>query len=154
MTALLKEELTVVKTDLNTAIARNTKLEHRAYFTPLEGIFSLRTKAKEAELKVRRLSVQTANEEFVTASLQDDLSKCREERDQAKDMLDVEKHCKMRDNRGEKNDSLFSLEIKAAALLHQARFMSKAREETRQRVKKRVMFLTEEADEDFPVSCA
>lgn len=142
-TALLKEELVAVKSDLGNALARNMKLQHPSYFNPLDGIFNTRSKVKEAELKVRRLSVQAANEEFTTANLRAELHKCREERDQAKDMLDVVKLCTLRNGHGSKHDSLFTLEIKASALLHQARYMSKAHEETRSMVQQRINFMAE-----------
>ena len=142
----LLDELRTVKNDLGVALARNTKLEHRAYFTPLESIFSLRTRIKEANLSARKKNVSSANVEFTAASLRNELHKCREERDQAKDMLYIEKKCKIRDNRDDTDGSIFTLEIKAAALLHHAKRLSKSREAARLKEKKRVLFV-DQADE-------
>lgn len=139
--ANLRNELKTIKTDLGSALARNMKLEHRAYFTPLEGIFSLRKKAKEAEMRARKQNVSLANEEFTVTNLLKELCTCRAERDQAKDMLLVEKKCRNRDSRGDPNGSLFTLEIKAAALLHQARYMSKQRDEARLQANKMILLM-------------
>ena len=142
----LLNELRTVKTDLGVALARNTKLEHRAYFAPLEGIFSLRSRIKEANMSARKINVSSANVEFTAACLRNELQICREERDQAKEMLFIERKCKVRDNRDDMNGSLFTLEIKAAALLHHAKRLSKCREGARLKGKKRVLFVDQNHD--------
>lgn len=110
-------------------LRNNSPMQHRTY---------LGMNVKARELQARQLSISNANESFYAAKVQSDLRKCRAQRDQAQYMLKVEKSCRLRDNRGNNCDSLFSLEIRAAALLHQAKTLKKVRGNTRARLEERL----------------
>jgi hypothetical protein len=111
-------------------LLRNTSpSEHRNY---------IGMNAKTRELQTRQLSSPNESKDFYSAKLQSDLRKCRAQRDQAQYMLKVEKSCRLRDNRGSNCDSLFSLEVRAAALLHQAKILKKVRGDTRAKLEERL----------------
>jgi hypothetical protein len=103
---------------------------------------------KAAELQSRQLREEAYKEEFFVAQLQDDLFSCCLERDEAKYMLKLERFCKLRDNRGARCDSLFTLEIRASALLHHARSLKRARVGTRVELQKKFMESKENLEEE------
>lgn len=96
------------------------------------------TNIKARELQARQLSISNESEELISIKLQSALRKCRAQKDQAQYMLKVEKSCRLRDNRGSNCDSLFSLEVRAAALLHQAKILKKVRGDTRAKLEERL----------------
>jgi hypothetical protein len=116
--------------ELEMVLSRNNSpSEHRNY---------IGTNVKARELQARQLSISNESEELYSTKLQSDLRKCRTQRDQAQYMLKVEKSCRLRDNRGSNCDSLFSLEVRAAALLHQAKILKKVRGDTRAKLEERL----------------
>jgi hypothetical protein len=116
--------------ELEMVLSRNTSpSDHRNY---------IGKNVKARELQARQLSIPNESGELYLTKLQSDLRKCRAQRDQAQYMLKVEKSCRLRDNRGSNCDSLFSLEVRAAALLHQAKILKKVRGDTRAKLEERL----------------